>query len=840
MKIRNQRMRAAAWALLVLYTLQSAGMAAAEEPITQLFPESSRVELTEMEGEVERGRETHKGFLPVDLILWKEDQIEEKEIFLPVVVNEKDEVYVPVETAARHLGLEYQEDSAHSFGLNLPSGRLTFRSQSSRITYDPVDAEGNMYGDEIVLEGSLPVKWYDERWCAGLDDFWNAAGCIAFYETEKEDGPLIVLARRAPAQMDVFQSFFAKLDTKYKFLMTDLGAAAGNRKLLKDALLTYLDDFWSFEYLNFTLVGWIPMQAADDYAEFYYDKPLMEKYMAYQLTCNQEMNEKVLDVLNAGIEPLSTVLSKAGGRELVSVKNVEKIMKKLDIRSDLISDWVKKNGDSLNKFLSGDAFSYGTVGLKNLLSFISMKKQYESGDEYDIEAAGQFLGRWKEKGSALTTPLVNVINTELPYYQREGKKTCLDLVGRYVLKNMASIYKDIVVAQISPALEWSSVLKTLALGKLSKAEAFMCGYYGIRYEIDSINAAKEKYQELLKKEEPDDNDFQELEYLACNAAKACYCCRDLVLEGCSGISENADLRSLRQEQNAINEEIAEDYAQMRNSYAWRGCLPQEMKENMAWQRDYLPHIIWNMAQLTGQILDINTGRPAGFVSLGIYGDEEEPLGLATTDRDGNFTLTFDLDDGDIYAERPDIRDLTLHMLTEQYAVCVLPVTVRSGHRYRIDGLRTGELEKENFVYLTGASKQNGRPVLDAHLIMMDKETCMLEPIEMLGLKDPVYAPFGDQITVDETVIRLMLPYRFSFSTVYGHAFEGMEWAGLMIDAFTGKNEGQTLIQSELKDADQIDAYIQQYYETNREYPAYRMVTTNSKIKKLEPVYIVSG
>ena len=228
------------------------------------------------------------------------------------------------------------------------------------------------------------------------------------------------------------------------------------------------------------------------------------------------------------------------------------------------------------------------------------------------------------------------------------------------------------------------------------------------------------------------------------------------------------------------------------------------------------------------------------IMLGIYGDEEEPLGMDTTGKDGYFTLTFDLDDGDIYAQRPDIRDLTLHMLTEKYAECVLPITVKSGHRYSIDGLRTGELEKENFIYLTGATEQNGAVILDAHLIVMDKDTCMLEPIETLGLKDPIYAPLGDQISVEETVTRLMLPCRFSFSTVYGHAFEGIEWAGLMIDELTGGTEGQTLIQSELEDAEQIDAYIRQYYETNHEYPAYRMVTTNSKIKKLEPLYIVSG
>ena len=128
-------------------------------------------------------------------------------------------------------------------------------------------------------------------------------------------------------------------------------------------------------------------------------------------------------------------------------------------------------------------------------------------------------------------------------------------------------------------------------------------------------------------------------------------------------------------------------------------------------------------------------------------------------------------------------------------------------------------------------------ILDTHVVAMGEETYLYQPPSWMGNIDDIYCPMGE-IYIDADITRVMLPQNFMISTVYGNQLQGMEWAGLMIDEVLGTDDMKTMMKQGLCTSEEINAYTQKYYEYNHEYPAYRMLSSNSRVKKLEPVYII--
>ena len=827
-----------------------------DETVTDLFPMQSDIEIVELEGVPQSGDTTHKGFLPVRMAIWEEKGIREKQVYLPVVVNPDEEVYVPLEVICSHFGMTLHEVSSRIVEVEVNGGVLRFRNMRSQIEYEPVDSR---YEHSVILPGQLAFRRYDDRWCVGLNDFLNAAGCFVF-ETEAKDteaaetqkaevgqGMTGIMYCRIPTQLDAFRQYFQQADDSYLFTMSDLGNSRGNQdiKLMQSEILGYLGDFWDTNVVAYTLLCWIPVKAAEDQALAYFKNAFFEKFLAYQLTCNEQISSHALQLMDQSAEPVSVIAKLAADKGRITGAKLAEALKKTGIRSDAVTGWLNRFGDKLGDYLSSNDFDADFLIVSHLLGYLCMLDQYSRGDDYEISAADTFLHAWKKEGSYLSGEMTEVISRELEHYREAAAGARFELALHYLEKNGVSLSKDVLALLgwgLSPeaaavALVWKAGFEAVTWGAGSRAESYVAGYYGISYEIDAVREAVEAFQRILKDGQPSDSEWQELEYLTYHALKASYTVRDLILEGCSGIGENTAWQVVKNEQNAINREIEELCAQIRNPLADRGLLPDEMRQKMTEYRDFYPQVILNIAEISGEVLCAENGQPARNVVIGIYGDEEESLAVETTDQEGRFTLSFDLDDGDLFEDRPDIRDLTLYLYTENYAVTIVPVEVKSGHRYRVDGLHTGELGKESFLYLTGAKTQNGRVILDTHVVAMGEETYLYQPPSWMGNIDDIYCPMGE-IYIDADITRVMLPQNFKISTVYGNQLQGMEWAGLMIDEVLGTDDMKTMMKQGLCTSEEINAYTQKYYEYNHEYPAYRMLSSNSRVKKLEPVYII--
>ena len=812
---------------------------------------SPQVTITQMEGKPEPGHSTHKGFVHTRINLLTEKDASQKDYYLPVVVTPDKDVYVPLEAAASALGLKTHEITDQKIAVTVDSSDLVFTHLSSKIDYVPeyIDLENS-----TVLEGRLPMEWFDERWCVGLDDFLNATGCTAEFQEEDEDGYRIldISFCNIPSQLAAFRRFISQADDKYRFYMSDIGYTGSEKDLawLKSAIVSYLGHFTEADLVVFNLTGAVPLPSFQTASDHYYDKKYLDMYMAHQAVWNEEIGNALMEKITTNADLVAKFLDIVGKESLTSPKNVICLLDRLNIQSDDVRRVTTALGDNALEIFRSKGFSVGSTVLGNLLNYACISEQYKSGDEYSGMAVQTFINNWSVLKSYLSYDMINTLEKEAKRYQSEGKDQAVGSVGRFLEKHAGvtatEVLVDLLAAEFATPfvvvdLAWSALTGVFAAGKIRKADSFMSCYYGIKYQMDAIEAAEFRYKSFLVNSAHTNDEWKELEQLMYNAAKACYCCRYLGLDGNGGVSkdmENAD--AVAKEQQVINDELAKLCAEMRTGIAYRGFLPRALVNHMTDARDLYPEVILNIAELFGQVTDANTKEGVKGVAVEIFSDAGNYLDMDSTDEDGMFHVSFDLDDGDIYSGTSNVRTLTLKLLTEEYAAQLVPVTVHSGKRYQVDGLQVGELDSETFFFLEKASEQDGHIVLDVHLVQLQGDAVKLEPRAGLGTGDPIYMAVGGQISIREELTQLMLPIDFTLETVYGHMFEQLGGLGQLLAEYTREADMDmdTLMKDELATAEEINTYLELYGQYGGGLPAYKMKASNSKVKTLEPVFIV--
>jgi hypothetical protein len=153
-------------------------------------------------------------------------------------------------------------------------------------------------------------------------------------------------------------------------------------------------------------------------------------------------------------------------------------------------------------------------------------------------------------------------------------------------------------------------------------------------------------------------------------------------------------------------------------------------------------------------------------------------------------------------------------------------------------LESTELTGRDFVYLTGASEQDGITYLKVQKITLSEDTSFLN-METLVEDIPTYWPKEDQIEVAWNSVQVQLGSGFTFDTLASRQVDNSFMQGLYaVGSAMAGTDVDPIFSGGLQKADDIQRYAEWYYEANQEYPAYEMTTKRNLVKKMEPVMII--
>ena len=486
-----------------------------------------------------------------------------------------------------------------------------------------------------------------------------------------------------------------------------------------------------------------------------------------------------------------------------------------------------------------DAQEYlGSYQYKQIEQNISIYETYtEEASVYSEYYEEHALGI---AGEVLLSELKKDLYATISYCTNNAIKLPVDVIGWLGVKEKllgAVAGKALgAVALASAAWEWGG--KVLFGKQLEAGENFLAGCFGVVYQKDSTQIVSGSI-EGIRSGWNEEQDRQKLRNLLYHAAKSCLVTRSFACSACEDIlgKGNAALK----EQEKISEELIGMCARLKRSPYVMYRTPSQYASLIGASRDHAPNVIYNIVELSGQVLNWEDGSPAENVRIEIMSEEGAVLTGTVTDKEGRFVSTVQMDLVDLESDAPVVRPLTFHMFYKKYPEILETVEVECFRKYEIEGLQVGYRKEDRLIYLTGAREEGGKTVISAREIFLTEDCYYLEVPDWNGDAYPTYGPMPGEMELSPEEISLQLDEGLAIHTVYNQVMP----SDGPLNQLTGElyreyvPEADALLKEELCTASDIREFVEGYCEINGAYPAFEVSTVNSIVKDTDAVFVVA-
>lgn len=754
-----------------------------------------------------------------------------QEGYLPVLTDESQMVYAQLQTLADFLGLglSISEESAAVFCFN-----TTIYLDLGRA----IAGYTNEFCNAYVNMGLAPIS-YEEVWYVPMDPFLKLVDAGAYYAglnwLGREELYLIPPRRTA---LDDIGDFYKYVWNDYVFeYIRDTGMTIDQMKevagwatigLCAEGLGKLNPNAWKT-----VLLGWW----GDNSKAMQHEQ--IDEFMSLMLSAEENIISKTIETASGFMDGASVVMDlaeKAGGTE--RVRNVFQSIGGSDFSSSLTK--------GMRYLKAGQAVG---MGAGHLLSLASVCDNLLRVDQNDLKAAMEFYEKSEGAASGLMTA---DYRKRLKRNLDDREKALAKVPEKWILEDWMKLAVNVGgLADISVlgsigffSSVWSVV--TLPFGKqLDEMGAFHQGVFGMMYEKEAVSIARSDIEEMLTTGSGvrlQEADKEKLRRTVSHALKACYVTRYVGCQARSTVLEKHPQRKEAQER--INDTIAGMIARlnMDDDVVPFGKLMEDLVDIHVQEYDHFPNVIFNVCQISGQVLSWEKEEPLKGVKIEVVGDDGKTLHEFQTDANGEFDEAFELNDVDPYADTPVQRELTLYLTYRRNPVILEYIQVQCFHSYLIQGLHAGKRVEEVIAYVRGVREEEGRTVLDIYKIELTDDTINFGVPDWHDGYIDTYAAMPDQIWVDADAESVVLDDDVSIQTIYAQmAPKGSLMGGLA--ELVGQMEGgltEDLFQTEIQTAEEIRRYIDRYTEINGEVPAFRIRKVNSLVDSMEQVVVLTA
>ncbi len=787
-----------------------------------------------------------------------ENVIDYSDEFLKVLVDENKKVYAHLETLTTHLDMEvsYFETAVD----------IRYRSSAVYMLLGDTVAGFQTPFDDVWIDMKQAPKLYEEEWYVPLDAFLQLTGTDAFYCGENALGKQALYL--VPPQQtviedlyDVYQNIYNKYAFNFikdfNYSEDQTGKTTGWASVVQyvEGLIT-LDWRAYYEAIHIPMFG----KSTDQF-----DDPAVDDFMTNVLKVHPGVAEAVVRNAKTGMDTLDVMFDVIADESDTNIDNYSSALKsELD---NMPADEIYQNSkfeltvSAQSKYKLLDAYEkckgYLKIaeGLNLLRKQASNYAQIREGlcDYNSMSYDGAiYINQYWEP---IQDSVIKENNKERILYNIDLYQGDLDENARlkYVNEHWLELFMGILsmanvpgVGAVNLASSVTSAAKDEIAGKtLEDIEYYRAAVFGFVYEVDAIEVMRKYIAQYIEQEKGTSFNVmiseEELRSVVYHTLAASYTTREMAMNGCKAYLY---LNPKYKEQAiALNEEIADIMARLCDlENCQMGRTPTELRNLSISEHEHFDNVIFNLVQIQGEILSLENEKPAKKVKVEVLDTVGNLLAEFETHDEGTFDIAFELEDVDPFSEEPIMIDLTLRMKYKRYEELLETVEVQVFHNSRIDGLRVGEKEEVIKGYLCGAKTFDGKTMLDIRRITIYDEEIYFDLQEWSDLYCRTYAIPAGQGEVSDLLERIVLEDDVTFETVYSKMMPDGSILGGMVnimDAYLNDSfMPAELIEDGLHNADEIQAFVDAYYEANHEYPTFEITKVNSVANHLEPIMVV--
>lgn len=769
-----------------------------------------------------------------------------EEAYLPVVVAEDHSVYGELDTLAGLLDMNVQYFDSTAL--------VTFFETDVYLALgDPQAGYTTPLFSVIAEMGRAPVL-LDQMWYVPLDEFLSLTGTIQKYgETNWLDKQQLALIPPQRTVLDDIGIFYRDAYSRYAFsYVKDLGYAEDQAAELagQASVIQYVEGIGSLDLRTWLAIAFGRYTRA---AIDYYENGYGEAFMNRLLQENEEIavewvegGKKVLDYMGCMLDICASTMKTSGAAAsgaAAAAAGSAAASGTAGVQAALSEAKTALSQQGAGNFLGEygnyiTAWQNAATGLSHLTTLATLFMTFGNVDEQMVETAELFY----EKKDLLPERTMR----EEQYRMVEKKigqfsgSSANAAVTQFFLDNGARLFLDVgAIMEYAVAKKlaggsalWSAAANLVGGEEIRASDSFLIGMFGMQYEADAVALARQELDDIFFGKEASalsETREEEIRDLVFHAAKACMVTRTYGCAGCPALLEKYP--ELQEKQNEINEELASIAANVSNRMIPFGRLPGQLRTAGPYRQEHYKNVLYNFCGLQGQILDWKNERPAKNVRVEVVSKSGKVLSEFVTDKNGRFEAEFALEEINVWEQTPLVQELTLHLYYKRNPVVLEDIQADYFHSYEVNGLHVGRKTVETLAYVLGASTQDGQTAVEILRFELDEAVIGFDAPDGFGGSYPAYVALPGQLHAASDAETVLLKEGVELETLYGRLIpEGSILRGMLDYANEADGIGGSgVTQASLSDAQEIQEYVDAYYEVNGQYPAFLLEMVNSLI-----------
>ena len=769
-----------------------------------------------------------------------------EEAYLPVVVAEDHSVYGELDTLAGLLDMNVQYFDSTAL--------VTFFETDVYLALgDPQAGYTTPLFSVIAEMGRAPVL-LDQMWYVPLDEFLSLTGTIQKYgETNWLGKQQLALIPPQRTVLDDIGIFYRDAYSRYAFsYVKDLGYAEDQAAELagQASVIQYVEGIGSLDLRTWLAIAFGRYTRA---AIDYYENGYGEAFMNRLLQENEEIavewvegGKKVLDYMGCMLDICASTMKTSGAAAsgaAAAAAGSAAASGTAGVQAALSEAKTALSQQGAGNFLGEygnyiTAWQNAATGLSHLTTLATLFMTFGNVDEQMVETAELFY----EKKDLLPERTMR----EEQYRMVEKKigqfsgSSANAAVTQFFLDNGARLFLDVgAIMEYAVAKKlaggsalWSAAANLVGGEEIRASDSFLIGMFGMQYEADAVALARQELDDIFFGKEASalsETREEEIRDLVFHAAKACMVTRTYGCAGCPALLEKYP--ELQEKQNEINEELASIAANVSNRMIPFGRLPGQLRTAGPYRQEHYKNVLYNFCGLRGQILDWKNERPAKNVRVEVVSKSGKVLSEFVTDKNGRFEAEFALEEINVWEQTPLVQELTLHLYYKRNPVVLEDIQADYFHSYEVNGLHVGRKTVETLAYVLGASTQDGQTAVEILRFELDEAAIGFDAPDGFGGSYPAYVALPGQLHTASDAETVLLKEGVELETLYGRLIpEGSMLRGMLDYANEADGIGGSgVTQASLSDAQEIQEYVDAYYEANGQYPTFQLEMVNSLI-----------
>lgn len=769
-----------------------------------------------------------------------------EEAYLPVVVAEDHSVYGELDTLAGLLDMNVQYFDSTAL--------VTFFETDVYLALgDPQAGYTTPLFSVMAEMGRAPVL-LDQMWYVPLDEFLSLTGTIQKYgETNWLGKQQLALIPPQRTVLDDIGIFYRDAYSRYAFsYVKDLGYAEDQAAELagQASVIQYVEGIGSLDLRTWLAIAFGRYTRA---AIDYYENGYGEAFMNRLLQENEEIavewvegGKKVLDYMGCMLDICASTMKTSGAAAsgaAAAAAGSAAASGTAGVQAALSEAKTALSQQGAGNFLGEygnyiTAWQNAATGLSHLTTLATLFMTFGNVDEQMVETAELFY----EKKDLLPERTMR----EEQYRMVEKKigqfsgSSANAAVTQFFLDNGARLFLDVgAIMEYAAAKKlaggsalWSAAANLVGGEEIRASDSFLIGMFGMQYEADAVALARQELDDIFSGKEASalsETREEEIRDLVFHAAKACMVTRTYGCAGCPALLEKYP--ELQEKQNEINEELASIAANVSNRMIPFGRLPGQLRTAGPYRQEHYKNVLYNFCGLRGQILDWKNERPAKNVRVEVVSKSGKVLSEFVTDKNGRFEAEFALEEINVWEQTPLVQELTLHLYYKRNPVVLEDIQADYFHSYEVNGLHVGRKTVETLAYVLGASTQDGQTAVEILRFELDEAVIGFDAPDGFGGSYPAYVALPGQLHAASDAETVLLKEGVELETLYGRLIpEGSMLRGMLDYANEADGIGGSgVTQASLSDAQEIQEYVDAYYEVNGQYPSFLLEMVNSLI-----------